>query len=33
MNGGEEMGGLPLHVENAGVPEFWGHSVEGTGLW
>ena len=31
MNG-EGLGGLPLHVENAGFPEFWGHSVGGTGL-
>ena len=21
------LGGLPLHVENAGLPTFWGHSV------
>ena len=31
MNG-NGLGGLPLHVENAGHPEFWGHSVGGIGL-
>ena len=24
---GRGLGGLPLHVENAGLPEFWGHFV------
>ena len=30
---GKWLDGLPLHDENAGLPEFWGHSVGGVGLW
>ena len=30
MNG-EGLDSLSLYVENAGLPEFWGHSVGGTG--